>query len=264
MIRALLLSLGLLAALPALAQDAATAPAAPQEKVVAGLSENQIAITATFNGSDILVFGAVKRDAPAPGSAPLQVIVTLEGPPNPVDISRKGHVWGIWINTQRVRVTSAPAFYAIATSGPLKDVLSQTEDLRYKITIPQAIQDTGVASQVPDGEAFIDALIRIRKDQGLYVLDQGTVAVEQSTLFHTDIKLPANLTEGLYKARIFLTRNGQVVDVHQTDIRVRKTGLERWLYELATNQPPIYGLLSLLIAIAAGWLASAVFRLVKR
>ena len=263
MIRALILSLGLLAALPAVAETAAPA-VPPPEQVVAGLSENQIAITATFNGSDILVFGAVKRQTPPPDGAPLQVIVTLEGPPNPVDISRKGHVWGIWINTERARVTSAPAFYAIATSGPLNQVLSQTEDLRYKITIPQAIQDTGVASQVPDGEAFINALIRIRKDQGLYVLDQGTVAVEQATVFHTDIRLPANLTEGLYKARIFLTRNGQVVDVHNTDIRVRKMGLERWLYELAKNQPPVYGLLSLVIAIAAGWLASAVFRLAKR
>ena len=254
MIRALFLLLALGLARPALAD----------EQVVAGLSENQIAITANFNGSDILVFGAVKRDAPIPMDKPLQVIVTLEGPPNPVDISRKGHVYGIWINTQKVRVTAAPAFYAIATSGPLADVLSQTDDLRYKITIPQAIQDSGIANQAANAESFVDALIRIRKEQGLYVLDQGTVSLEQSTLFRTDIKLPSNLTDGLYAARIFLTRGGRVVAMHQSDVLVQKAGIERWLYRLAQDNPPAYGLLSLLIAIAAGWLASAAFRLAKR
>ncbi|MBI1218381.1 MAG: hypothetical protein GC186_07515 [Rhodobacteraceae bacterium] len=254
MIRAILLLLALGLARPALAD----------EQVVAGLSENQIAITANFNGSDILVFGAVKRDAPIPVDKPLQVIITLEGPPNPVDISRKGHVYGIWINTQKVRIAAAPAFYAIATSGPLGEVLSQTDDLRYKITIPQAIQDAGIADQATDAQTFVDALIRIRKEEGLYVLDQGTVSLDQSTLFRTDIKLPANLTDGLYTARIFLTRGGKVVATHESDVLVQKAGLERWLYRLAQDNPPAYGLLSLLIAIAAGWIASAAFRLVKR
>lgn len=263
MIRALILSLGLLAALPAVAETAAPA-VPPPEQVVAGLSENQIAITATFNGSDILVFGAVKRQTPPPDGAPLQVIVTLEGPPNPVDISRKGHVWGIWINTQTVRLNAAPAFYAVATSGPLSDVLSHTDDLRYKITIPQAIEDIGTAHQAADAPAFVDALVRIRQAEGLYVVDQNAVTVEQSTLFHADLKLPANLIEGIYKARIFITRDGKVIAEHQSDVLVRKIGLERWLYRLAQDQPPVYGLLSLVIAIAAGWLASAVFRLVKR
>lgn len=254
MIRALFLVLALGYAGAALAD----------EQIVAGLSEDQIAITANFNGSDILVFGAVKRDAPIPIDKPLQVIVTLEGPPNPVDISRKGHVYGIWINTQRVRIASAPAFYAIATSGPLGEVLSQTDDLRYRITIPQAIQDSGIADQAANAQSFVDALIRIRKEEGLYVLDEGTVSVEQSTLFRADIKLPANLTDGLYKARIYLTRGGNVVATHQSDVLVQKAGIERWLYRLAQDNPPAYGLLSLLIAIAAGWLASAAFRLAKR
>ena len=36
-------------------------PAAAEEEVVLGLSSDRVAITATFDGDDILVFGAVKR-----------------------------------------------------------------------------------------------------------------------------------------------------------------------------------------------------------
>jgi uncharacterized protein (TIGR02186 family) len=259
LLAALLACLGLLALAPA----AGAADAAPREQIVAGLSENQIAITASFSGSSILVFGAVKREAP-PAEPPLQVIITLQGPRTPVLVSRKGHVFGLWINTANVRITQAPAYYAIATSAPLSKILSQTDDLRYKITIPRAIRETGVASQASDPHTFIDALIRLREKNGLYAVNEGAVTIEQSTLFRTRLKLPANLTEGLYTARIFLTRNGHVVATQKTDIRVRKIGVERWLFQLAQHQPAVYGLLSLVIAIAAGWLASAVFRLARR
>ena len=52
-------------------------PVTAQEDVVLGLSQNRVAITANFDGSEILVFGAVKRETAIPQDAPLQVIVTV-------------------------------------------------------------------------------------------------------------------------------------------------------------------------------------------
>ena len=48
-----------------------------------------------------------------------------------------------------------------------------------------------------------------------------------------------------------------------TKIDVRKVGIERWLYNLAHQRPATYGLLSLAIAIFAGWSAAAVFRVIR-
>ena len=53
------------------------------------------------------------------------------------------------------------------------------------------------------------------------------------------------------------------MDNFETKIEVSKVGLERFLYNLAHDRPLIYGLLSLAIAIAAGWMASAVFRYMR-
>jgi hypothetical protein len=75
--------------------------------------------------------------------------------------------------------------------------------------------------------------------------------------------MPANLTEGDYVTRIFLTRGGKVISKYETSIEVSKVGLERWLFNLSRQQPLVYGLLSLAIAIFAGWGASAAFRLLR-
>ena len=90
------------------------------------------------------------------------------------------------------------------------------------------------------------------------------MAVDQQTLFRTSIQLPSALNEGGYITRIFLTREGKVVSQYQTTIDVRKVGLERWLHSLSRNQPMLYGLMSIAIAIAAGWGASAAFALLRR
>ncbi|SEN05511.1 conserved hypothetical protein [Loktanella fryxellensis] len=233
------------------------------ESIVLGLSQDSVSITATFEGSDILIFGAVSRDAPAPqDTGKLGVIVAVAGPDQPLSVFRKDRQLGIWVNADQVDVRRAPSFYAVATSGPLDEVLTQTEDLRNAITIPRTIRADGAT--VENSAAYTEALIRIRTKQALYQVQEGGVDLEEDTLFRTAFRLPANLLEGDYLARIYLTRDGRVIDEHSTVIPVEKVGIERWLYNLAHVQPILYGLLSLVIAVAAGWAASAGATLLRR
>lgn len=253
--------------LPALAAAALLLPQsaalAAKEEVVLGLSQDRVAITATFDGSEILVFGAVKRETPIPVDDPLEVVVTVSGPAPAVMVRRKEKKLGIWVNADSVLVDSAPAFYAVATSAPFNEVLTDTEDLRHRISIERAIRSVGAAMHIRGAQDFADAVVRIREKNGLYSLRENTVAVDEQTLFRTAIRMPANLTEGTYATRIFLTRGGEVVSSYETAIDVRKVGLEKFLYALSREQPFLYGLMSLAIAIAAGWGASAAFSLIR-
>ncbi|RNF35233.1 TIGR02186 family protein [Paracoccus methylarcula] len=236
----------------------------PAEQVVAGLSRDSVAITASFDGSEILIYGAIKRETPIPDGPPLQIIVTVEAPSRPLTIWRKERKAGIWINTEKVEIGAAPGFYAVATSGPMNDILQEDWDRRYRISLPLALRAYAGKLAVEDAVPFTEALIRLRESNGLYRLDEGSVKLVDQTLFRADVRLPANLIEGDYKTRIFLLRDGQVMDVYRAPIEVRKVGLERWLYRLAFDQPLIYGLMSLAVAVIAGWGASAAFRKLRR
>lgn len=233
------------------------------EEVVLGLSQDNVSISTRFEGSEILIFGAVKRESPITEDPPLQVLITVAGPKQALTVRRKEKRFGIWVNTDTVEVDAAPSFYAIATSAPWSEVISETENLRYGISVPRAIRSVGAPMQVADAQAFSEAVVRIREANEAYTRREGSVTLRQSTLFSTRIKLPANLIEGTYPTRIFLTRGGQVVSLNESEIDVRKVGLERWLFTLSRNQPLMYGLMSLAIAIAAGWVASAAFRMLR-
>ena len=186
------------------------------EEIVADLSQNRVGISATFNGSEILIFGAISRDAPRPADGPLEVIIAVSGPSEPITVRRKDQKYGIWVNNDSVLVDDAPSFYSIATTAPLPEILSDGQDLIHKVSIPRAIRSIG--AQIASGHAaeFTEALIRIRTNNDLYQVNESAVTLSDQTLFHSAIKLPSNLTAGIYNTRILITRNQQVIDIFET------------------------------------------------
>lgn len=235
------------------------------DTLVGGLDPDSVSLGATFDGSDILIFGAIRRSTPeAEGQSPFEVIVTLQGPNAPVTVWRKGRRAGIWVNVDGVRVNRAPSFYAVAASGPLAEVLSEAEDLRYRISIPRAVRVIGAPGAAADPPTFMEALIRIRRAQGIYQQLDSAIRIEEGALFTTRISLPSALTEGSYIVRFLLLRDGEVLHMQTREIEVRKVGLERFLYRLAQDQPFLYGLLALFLAVVAGWGASEAFSRMRR
>ena len=259
--RVLAFLLVILAAMPARASE-----------IVGALSQNRVSLTANFSGSEILIFGAIRRTAEelageaaalAEGTEDFNVIIVIEGPRQPIAVWRKERRAGIWMNVDSVTMASVPSFYAVASTGPLNEIISPETDAAFRISARQAIR----AEQAGDGSAqaqlFAEALLRIRERSAQYLALDRFVHIDRDILFRTNVRLPANLTEGAYTTRMYLVQDGAVVSQFRTAIFVRKDGLERWLHEMAFAQPLVYGLMALGIALVAGWAASALFRLIR-
>lgn len=256
--RALVFLLLVLAALPAAANE-----------IVGALSQNRVALTANFSGSEILIFGAIRRDptealaADATDPAHFDVVLVIEGPREPVAIWRKDRRAGIWVNVDSVTLASVPSFYAVATTAPLHQIISPETDAEFRISARQAIRPDQSIGVVADPSVFSEALLRIRERAEQYLTLDRFVHLDREILFRANVQLPANLTEGAYTTRMYLVRDGNVVHQFRTAIFVRKDGLERWLHQMAYDQPFLYGLLALAIALIAGWGASALFRFIR-
>ena len=237
-----------------------------RERIVSGLSQTDVAITATFEGSKIFVYGAIERDwFPQPGEPAADVIVSITGPSAPITVRKKDRIGVIWANSDSLVISAAPSFYAVAATGPLEEILAPVDDSNHKISLDKAVFIAGLAAFAGvDVDEFRRAAIRLRERSGLYDESAGNVRLRGPTLFSTQFELPANIVEGDYSARVFLLREGRVRDVFSTVIAVRKTGLERLIYTTAQEQPLIYGIISILVALLAGWGASEIFRQLRR
>ncbi len=236
-----------------LAVGANAPPAASQggDALIADLSSREIAITTGFAGTELLLFGTVDGAG--------DIVVVVRGPKRREIVRRKQRIAGVWVTGQSVAFDEVPAFYFLASTRPLDEIASAA------VLAPRRIGAGNLrivpASQADVGRTeFRSALLRSKARSGLYGESQGAVKVIGGRLFRTRVFFPSNVPTGKYSAEVYLLRNGVIIDDESTPLVVHKVGLEADIFRFAHQQSALYGIIAIVIALGAGWLAGVVFR----
>ena len=116
------------------------------------------------------------------------------------------------------------------------------------------------ALSTEDLKEFRQAVVRLKQKQGLYIQDNFRVAFIGKSLFRATIELPANVTVGPFDTRVYLFRDEKLLSQYSVRLNLEREGIERHLHRFAFGYPTLYGLMTVAIAIAAGLIASTVFR----
>ena len=234
-------------------------PACASDEILSGLSENKISITTSFTGSELLVFGSIKRDT-STSVRDSDVIIEIIGPELPITVRKKRKVLGIWVNTDPVKINDSPSFYAILHTNFPELILEQEELRKYNIG---AIRQLSSRVSDPEDKDVVEAIIRIKKANKTYQISNDPIELNKETLFSASLTLPANLIEGDYRAVLHLVQDKRVVDNSVQIITVSKIGVEKWLYEFAYEKPFFYGIFSIILALILGWGGSVIFRKIQ-
>jgi uncharacterized protein (TIGR02186 family) len=109
-------------------------------------------------------------------------------------------------------------------------------------------------------ETFRKALIRNKEREGLFATGGDNITFLGGQLFRTRLHFPANVPTGFYDVEVFMLQEGRVVHAQTTPLIVRKAGLGADVFLFAHNYSAIYGIIAVLLAVAAGVIAAFVFR----
>lgn len=242
-----------------LAAALAVSPALAQQRapeLSAALITDFVAVTSSFSGATITLFGSTRGTGARQGD----VVVMVRGPDKPIKVSRRTPIAGLWIGQERIQFASAPSFLAIATARPLSEILGPTAQERYKLTPRSRISTGNEKSSGPEIERYREALIRIKTQKALYSEDPIGVRLLSGGLFRADIRLPDSTAPGLYTADIMMFRGGRLRGKVTSTLVISKEGLERQTFAFSQEHSAIYALSSIALACALGWLAAAAFR----
>jgi uncharacterized protein (TIGR02186 family) len=224
---------------------------APAQPLVADLTSHLIGISTSFTGTSVVLFGAT--------DGPGDIVAVVRGPARDVVVRRKGLVGPIWINTRQVTFKDVPGFYAIAASRPLDEITTPAVRTLHQIGVSELRLQTEYAPR-PDTAEFRQALIRSRQEEDLFPQAVGRVDFLGDRLFRSTLVFPASVPTGTYSVEIFLLRDKQIVSAQTTPLVVSKIGVDAQVYDFADRQSLAYGLIAVLIAVMAGWVASLPFR----
>ena len=236
----------------------ALAGAAPV-RLITDISQNRIDIIYSFKGAELLVFGAIQYPRGAVPDERPGLAIVVRGPAEPITIRQKARVAGIWINAKSVDFATAPGFYAVATSAPIKDLVDERNAAIWEIGLDylQLSPTTGDGAAVAE---FTRGLIDLRRRTGLWSEQEGRIGVTQNILYQARITLPSAVPVGAYVAEIYLIRGGKVIARAATPITIDKSGFERWVYVAAQKNGLAYGLVAVALALLAGWAAGLIVR----
>jgi uncharacterized protein (TIGR02186 family) len=244
---------------------AAFLPALPAraDRLVTDVSERQIAITSRFQGTSLLIFGAVQGGSALEGGlTQSDIVIVVRGPARSVIVRKKERVAGIWVNRRSVTFAGVPGYYAIASSAPLAgivspDLLNSRRIGADHLTLAVTDRENAAESDIPQ---YREALLRQQREAGLFSMNEHGVAILAQTLFRANLLFPANVPVGEYRVEVYLLKNGQIVSAQTSPLSINKSGIERGLYVLAHDDALLYGALSVLVAILAGWVIAAIYR----
>lgn len=240
-------------------------------RVAAALTDAEVRIDTGFAGASMVLYGAVFN----PTDAPVDVVVVVRGPDQPLRLVRKQRVLGVWLNSRPVLFEGAPGFYMTASTRPLGDIAGFGALRRLgvgldhlRIDAPEesrTVTRYGVRDVVISrlGEDYLDwrrAVIRLKEDAALYSNDPEGVRFVDRGLFRAEVELPTVAPTGRYYAEVWVFQEGEPVNVSNLTLTVEKVGFERAIYDFAHQRPWLYGLFSVLLAAATGLAASRVFR----
>ncbi len=239
-----------------------TGPAAA-ERLVVSLSNHRVAVTSSFVGEELVLFGTIEPDPiTSPLRPPYDLVVTVTGPRQTLRTRRKERVLGIWVNIDSREFVRAPSYLAVLTNRPVGAIANQNTLRRLQIgldnfLLPQRI-GADIADTIPD-DPFRRAFVRLQNQQGLYRESGTAVTFLTPTVFRAAIPMPAAVPTGSYGIDVQLFAGGSVVARTNSALEVIKTGFEQYVADAAHDYGLLYGMATAMMALLIGWFASLVF-----
>lgn len=231
---------------------------ASSEELVSALSDEEIDIRSDFVGSRIVVFGAITRPGGISEDPNYEVAVVVEGPRTDVIARKKDRRFGIWVNASSRQFYHVPSYYAVHLSENYSAVASEEQLRQYRLGLHNL--NFYRSAYESDDRAFADALIELRREQGMFNDLPDAIGFLAPNVFRTTFHLPSVVPVGTYRVSVYLFRHEKLVAAQVQNLKIAKRGFSEEIANFADRQSLAYGIVVLMTAVFTGWLAGLIFR----
>ncbi len=230
-----------------------------QAMLTAKANHDHITIDFFYHGSTVSVRGEAD-----PGT---DLVVKITSPEGHQVLKRKGKVAGmLWMNTGQLKFEQTPDFYEVFSTKKLEDILSREETERYVIGYPalaKHVEITPVANEEEKARWF-EEFVKFKENSHVYAASAGKIATTMNAGGRQEYYIltdwPYQAQPGDYLVTVYAVKDHKVVEQAEARVNVEQVGVVKALAGMAKSSPAIYGFLSIVIALGAGFGVSMVFR----
>lgn len=212
---------------------------------------NLIAIGAFFNGTQLTVSGKVAAES--------EVAVIIRGKQEELSLKKKGKALGLlWMNLGDVHIKKVPNLYLLYSSkGMIQSDVSDSNMLE-KLGIGFAFLKKEMEIKAPQKERdyLAQEFLKLKQNQGLYASHPGEISFGKKGAtekpFKATVWIPPRIPPDEYQVQVMEIQNGTIITNSSDNLKVKEEGIPAMISSLAFNHSLFYGIIAVLIAVAAG------------
>lgn len=236
-------------------------PLAAHANLTAVANHDYIAVDYNYHGSTVSVKGIADPD--------VDLLIKISAPNSDLAMRTKQHVGGVlWMNMGELHMGETPRVYHLfGTARP--EVLLNQEDrdayaLGYDALEREARMSLKGMEETAAGNAqWFKEFVKYQERSHLYGESFGQVKLvpeQDSGRYEMQMDWPYQAPPGVYDVTVYAVRGGKVVETATSSVTVEQVGAVKYLANMARNNGALYGVLSILIALASGFGVGMVFR----
>lgn len=226
-------------------------------ELTAVVNHSHIKIDFLYHGSTVSVRGRADRGT--------DLVIKITSPVGHESLRQKGKAAGIlWMNVGQVKFEEMPGFYSLHSTKDIKEILEPVEMDKYGIGYSALERDariTGV-SELDAGKWFYEFL-KYKEASKLYSTSTGIIETAENgdyQSYYTKVPWPFQAQPGVYKVTVYAVKDGKVVEQAERSVLVEQVGVIKALADMARGSGALYGLISIVIALGAGFGVGLIFR----
>ena len=274
--RKTLLPFATILALSVAAQAFASSPATVK------VTPSVIEMGTFYGGAKVRVEGTVPSGS--------KVVVIVRGEEVTELFNRVGRVGPIWINTGKISVSGVPSLLLLFSSEPISNCLcrrAMDDCLGDADAIKKQIQ---IKPREKAASSVAEDFLKLKVRQGNYQMSGGGVQIGGATQaldgtaslaiaseavqnppleggavpYSLEFTWPKSAAVGTYEIRVHACRDGEVQESSVVPLKVVEIGFPAMITSLARSHASAYGIVSIIIAMLAGFgidfIASRIFK----
>jgi len=226
--------------------------------LTAKANHDHITVDFFYHGSTVGVTGLTE-----PGT---DIIVKIASPEGHQALRKKGKVGGVlWMNVGNLDLEKVPALYFVRATRKVEELLGESEQDRAVIGYAALGRHAEVkpAEDGTEKARWFDEFVRYKEADRLYHSTSGNITVADSegkTKYYTLFDWPYQALPGDYTVTVYAVRDGRITETAETNVKVEQVGLVRNLARMARDKAALYGAISILAALGAGFGVGLIFR----
>lgn len=233
-------------------------PANAGAQLTARANHDHIGINFFYHGSEVSVSGVSDPDA--------DIIVKIAAPETHQALKKKGKVGGVlWMNVGTIEYEQVNPLYFLASTKPVEDLLSREERLSYGIGYAALEQTASIepAESSDEKDHWFSEFVNYKESSHLYKVKAEGISFSSDNNEHkyrVVFDWPYQATPGTYDVTVYSVKDGKVMETADSRVVVEQEGGIKYLASMAKNKGAVYGAVSVVVALLAGFGVGMIFK----